>query len=94
MDTQYFPHFIRANYPLLKDETNELLIELGDEFKKYLEEKFANDMDKLKPIWDIEPKTVIMNQVNRSPFKINGYHPALLIHFSDFVTKMKNEAVS
>jgi hypothetical protein len=94
MDTQHFPHFIRANYPVLKNETNELLIELGDEFKKYLEEKFANDMDKLKPIWDIEPKTVIMNQVKRSPFTMNGYHPALLIHFSDFVTKMKNEAVS
>lgn len=93
MDTQHFPHFIRANYPVIANESNEDLIEMGDEFKKYLEDKFKGDLDKLKPIWDIEPRTVIMNQVNRNPFTMNGYHPALLIHFSDFVTKMKNEAI-
>jgi len=91
MNTQHFPHFIRANYPDLKNETNELLTELGGEFKKYLEERFADKMDKLEPIWDIEPKTIIMKQVCKDPFTMNGYHPALLIHFSDFVTKMRLE---
>lgn len=94
MNTQYFPQFIRTHYPVLRNETNELLIELGDEFKKYLEEKYSEDMNKLEPIWDIEPKTIIMNQVNKTPFLMKGYHPGLIIHFEEFMKKMKEEALN
>lgn len=92
MDTQYFPLFCRANSKELQKESNELLIELGNYFKEYLQEKFADKMDILEPIWDINPIKVIMQQGN--PLRINGYHPALLIHFSDFIEKMKSEILS
>jgi len=43
-------------------------------------------MEKLAPIWDINPKTVIMKVGH--PFRHNGYHPALLLHFTDFILQM------
>jgi hypothetical protein len=58
MNLEFFPHFIRANYKSLADETNEQLIEFGKEFKSYLEKKFSGKMDRLKPIWDIEKRTI------------------------------------
>ena len=85
MDTQYFPHFCRANYKEIGNEPNEDLIELGNFFKNHLKAKFADKMDKLEPIWDISPKTVI-NQIG-NPLKINGYHPALLLLFDNFISK-------
>ncbi len=88
MNTQHFPHFIRANYPEISNQSNATLIEIGDEFKKYLEEKFENKMDKLTEIWDIEPRTIIMSMVKNEPFKIKGYHAALILHFSEFVKKI------
>jgi len=91
MNLEYFPQFIRINYPALKNESNEDLIDLGSEFKKYLEDKFTNDMQKLEPIWNIDAHTVIMNQVNKSPFMMNGYNPVLIIHFELFIEKTKNE---
>lgn len=89
MDTQYFPHFCRANFKELQNEPNEMLIELGEHFKEYLQKKFEDKMDKLESIWDISPIKVIMQQGH--PLKMNGYHPALLLHFSDFITKMNSE---
>jgi hypothetical protein len=83
MDVKYFPNFCRANFKGLQNESNELLIELGDHFKEYLQEKFADKMEKLEPIWDINPINVIMEQGH--PIKINGYHPALLLHFIEFL---------
>jgi len=85
MNTEYFPHFIRANYPNMTGETNELLVEFGDEFKKYLVEKFASNPEKLETFWNIDPKTVVMNMVKNSPFLINGYSPALILHLDEFV---------
>ncbi len=92
MNLEYFPHFIRKNYPALRNEQNELLLELGAEFKKYLEVVFKENMDKLAPIWNIDARDVIMNQVNKTPFMMNGYHSALIIHFGNFIDKMKREA--
>ena len=89
MNTEFFPHFIRANYPSLGSESNETLIEAGEDFKKYLEEKFEGNLEKLEPIWDINPKTIIMNQVNNTPFLVNGYHPAFIIHFENFVKEIQ-----
>lgn len=93
MNTEYFPHFVKVNYPHVKHESNDSLVELGDVFKTYLKNKFAGKMDKLIPIWDIDPKTVVMNQINKEPFTVNGYHPALILHFTDFVNEMKKEAL-
>ncbi len=92
MNTQYFPHFIRANYPVLTNEPNELLIELGEAFKQYMSELFEGKMDNLEPIWNIDSRTIVMNKVNQIPFLVNGYHPALIIHFEQFFTKMKKES--
>lgn len=92
MDLQYFPHFLRINYPELgKQITDEEIAEIGTMFKKHLEGIFRNKMDKLEPIWNIDAKKIIMNQVEQKPFLINGYHPALIIHFGEFVEKFKNE---
>ena len=87
MDTQYFPHFIRANFDHF-EITNEDAIEIGDSFKEYLLEKFQGKEDKLEPIWDISPLTVIKN--DGRPDKVHGYHPALLVHFTNFVEYHKN----
>lgn len=84
MKTEYFPHFIRANYPMAKDLSNDDISEIGKGFKEYLEKKFEGQIEKLEPIWDIDPKTVVMAQVNKDPFRMNGYHPALFIHFENF----------
>lgn len=92
MNLEYFPHFIRVNFPAFKNESNELLTELGVEFKAYLETKFEGEMAKLIPIWNIDARAVIMNQVNREPFTMKGYHPALILHFIQFMDKMKEEA--
>jgi len=89
METEFFPHFIRMNYPSMGNEKNVLLIAFGEEFKTYLENKFEGQMEKLAPIWDINPKTVIMKVGH--PFRHNGYHPALLLHFTDFISQMVEE---
>ena len=88
MDTQWFPHFLRKNYPKI-EVTNEEAIEIGEEFKEYLQEVFKDEESKLNEIWDISPKKVIFNQDH--PFKVNGYDPVLIIHFDLFVQKMKKQ---
>lgn len=91
MNLKYFPHFIRKNYTDFKASNDEIM-EVGVEFKEYLQDIFKYSMDKLEPIWNIDAKTVIMNQVNNTPFLVNGYHPALIIHFERFIEKVKKEA--
>lgn len=97
MNTQHFPHFVKANYPSFRNESIETLIEVGDEFKNYLEEKFKDNVSKLNDIWNIEPNHIIMMQVNKTPFRVNGYHPALILHFEEFfkqeAEKAKNELI-
>ena len=88
MNLQYFPQFFRINYPKV-EASNEEISEIGIEFKKYLEKTFEGSMEKLEPIWGINPHDVITNMGH--PFRTNGYHPELIIHFGQFVNKMKNE---
>ncbi len=87
MNLEYFPHFIRKNYPETSGITNKEINEIGKAFKKYLENKFRDNLDKLIPIWNIDAKTIIMNEVNKKPFLVNGYHPALIIHFGEYLKK-------
>ena len=83
MNLEFFPQFFRTTYPMV-DATNEEMMEIGKEFKEYLQKKFEGKEEILKPIWDIDAKTVIMNQVNKVPFTMKGYNPALIIHFGEF----------
>lgn len=89
MNLEYFPHFIRANYKAI-DASNEELNAIGILFKEYLQKKFEGEEDKLDAIWAIDPTDVILNMGH--PFKVNGYHPALVIHFSDFCKNRVTEA--
>lgn len=88
MDLQYFPHFIRKNFPEVPG-TNEEFIEIGKEFKAYLEETFKGKEAKLVEIWDISPMKVIRD--DGKMFKVNGYDPVFVFHFTEFVEKMKKE---
>lgn len=87
MNLNYFPHFIRKNFPETANESNEDLIEIGKMFKSYLQRKYAGKEDKLNEIWNIDPETVICNETKSLPFKTNGYHPALILHFHNFIKK-------
>lgn len=82
MKTEFFPAFLKINYPEFEIE-NEDAIQIGNEFFKYLFEKFNGDESKLETICDIEPLKAILNREH--PFKVNGYDPALVYHFSEFV---------
>lgn len=82
MKTQFFPQFIRMNYPDF-EISNEDAIDLGDEFKKYLLDKFKGEEHKLEQWWDIEPINVILNVDH--PLKMNGYEPVLIYHFGEFI---------
>lgn len=94
MNTFYFPAFIRISFSGegITSESNDLLITLGNEFKSYLQNIFKGDMKKLENIWDIEPMAVVKRKMS-DPFAIKGYHPALIIHFCDFMEKMKKQAL-
>jgi hypothetical protein len=63
-------------------------MELGDEFKAYIAEKIK-DPEKLEEIWDISPITVLKRD-GRPPFTY-GYHPAMIIHFTNFISEMEQE---
>jgi len=92
MNLEFFPHFLRSNFPMVKSElSEEAITTIGVGFKKYLEKKFEGKEDNLEPIWNIDANKVIMNQVNKEPFKVNGYHPALLIHFQEFCKAFSDE---
>lgn len=90
MNLEYFPAFIRMNYPELRGYSNKTLIDLGKEFKDYLHEVFKDDLKKGEAIWDIDVHTIVKSQLF-DPFSINGYHPALIIHFGEFIERMKND---
>jgi hypothetical protein len=94
MNVSYFPAFIRISFQGegITTQSNALLITLGNEFKTYLKEKYKGDMKKLEDVWDIEPVSVVKRQMF-DPFGIKGYHPALIIHFCDFMEKMKKQAL-
>jgi hypothetical protein len=94
MNVAYFPAFIRMSFQGegITTQSNALLITLGDEFKIYLKEKYKGDIKKLEDIWNIEPIAVVRRQMS-DPFAMKGYHPALLLHFCDFMEKMKKQAL-
>lgn len=88
MNLEYFKHFLRANYTEAASLMSAKEIEeTGKLFKDYLKDKFKGKLEKLEPIWDINLTTVIPQF--GSPIRYNGYHPALIIHFEEFIKKTK-----
>lgn len=85
MNLEYFPHFLKSNYPSSSSFSDEEVAEIGVAFKQYLEDTFKSNPDKLEKIWKIDARDVIMHQVNKHPFMVNGYHPALILHFDKFI---------
>ena len=88
MDTQFFPHFIRANYKGFQIENKEA-IEIGNMFKIYLEEILKDKQELLTKISNINPIEVIKKIGH--PLKINGYEPVLLAHFDQFIKQEQSK---
>ena len=87
MDLKYFPQFFRLNYPKVEASIEEIN-EIGKMFKAYLQKKFEGKEDKLEPIWNIDPMKVIFSIGHQ--LKVNGYEPALVLHFFNFIEAIKN----
>ena len=80
-----FRFFIRKNWKH-NDLSNDELDDLGEEFEKYLNEKLSKDAwDKIVPK---DPQEVIRDMDH--PLKENGFHPAFMLHFMDFLKIMKD----
>lgn len=90
IDAQYFPNFVRGAIPKAGHLSSEDIMELHGPFCEYLEglTPWPLAMDVMV---DISPKTVVDRQL-RHWGHINGYHPALIWHFTSFTDKMKKEA--
>lgn len=87
MNIEHFPAFIRVNFPMTKDEDDTFLKVVGWGFKEYLKNKFSNNLQALQDIWDIDPVKAFMYKMEEHPFKVNGYHPVMLVHFNQFIEK-------
>ena len=91
MDLQYFPHFVRRNFPYIQI-SNEDAIQVGENFKEYLLETYKGKEDELERIWDITPLSILRNSFNMdifNPRTVNGFSPALLLQFDKFIEKSK-----
>lgn len=78
-----FRFFLRKNYPEVANISNDECDELGELFDIYLKETIKEEtFDKIYPKNELE---VVMNMDH--PLKQNGFHPALIIHFNNFVEK-------
>lgn len=87
MNTEYFPIFISAIYPKVHIDRLDA-IELGNQFKKYLIDKFKDKPNNLEIFWNIDFINVV--SCLDHPTRIKGYHPALILHFNNFIKEMKN----
>ena len=91
MNLNYFPHFIRIFHPELVNISDDVIIEIGSHFKQYLKEIFVDKLSKLDEIWNIDLLTVIPRIEH--PLFVNGYHPALILHYERFVEIEKSKAI-
>lgn len=83
----WFPHFVRINFPKAAGYSNEDLIELGGHFTEYMNENFEADF--IDRIWPNKITEIIMYADH--PFKTNGYEPALVLHFIQWIEKQIKE---
>ena len=79
-----FRFFIRKNYQGI-EVSNEDCDELNIQFSDYLKSKC--DEKQLSNFFPKKEFDVILNSDN--PLKVNGFHPAFFLHFSNFIKEQK-----
>ncbi len=87
--TDTFRYFIRKNFPEIGQISNEDIDEIGIEFHKHLD-SILNEEQKEK----ILPKSamdIVMN--SEHPFKTNGFEPAYVLHFTQWVKEQQEAQV-
>jgi hypothetical protein len=90
MQIEHFPLFIAKIFPeAYKQGTTEELKEIGVIFQEYLNKKFKGKEDMLKEISDINPINIIEHF--GTPLRPLGYHPALILHMSQFAEEQKEQ---
>ena len=87
MNLEHFHCFLSVTHPGAVAELTEEQIRLtGKAFKSYLQKIFEGNEKKLEEIWNIDPVNAMKNMDH--PFRTKGFHPALILHFDQFI---KNE---
>lgn len=83
-----FRYFIRKNFPEIGSElSNKDIDEIGVEFHKHLDSKLSEEQKER-----ILPKNAIDVIIKSGhPFKTNGFEPAYVLHFTQWV-KEQSEA--
>lgn len=85
MNLHYFPTFLRSIFPDLVKESDGYLIQIGDDFKRFIVDKFKGTDNQLKEILNIDPWYVTLKI--GEPFRLKGYHPGLLRFLCDFLNR-------
>lgn len=75
-----FRYFVRSNFEDIK-ASNEELDEINQKFSEYLKGKFTQEQ--LSRFLPKSPFDVIINKDH--PFRTNGFEPAFVLHFLDYV---------
>lgn len=78
----WFRYFLRKNFPMVGNSmSNEDCDAIGEDFMSYLEIKVSEEgRNKIIPKNNME---IILNVDH--PLKQNGFHPALYLHFEEFL---------
>jgi hypothetical protein len=86
---ELFRYFIRKLYNGV-DISNDDIDEINNEFSNYLNNLNLTDLQKE----NILPKSIFDVLLNSDhPFRVNGFPPAFVIHFEQFVEKEKAKAI-
>ena len=85
-----FRFFLRKNYEGI-EINNDDCDELGEEFYKYLRDLNLNE-EQRKNILPKNTFDVILNADH--PLRINGFPPAYVLHFTQFVEQQKEKALA
>lgn len=88
-----FLFFLRVNYPniydIFKINPFETSKEINLRFSKYLKNKCSEEQ--LKNFLPESHANVLLYFLNKHPLYINGFHPAFIIHFNNFlIVERKN----
>jgi len=87
---ELFRYFFRKTFKDV-EISNEECDEIGEEFYKYL--RGLNLTEEQKK--NILPKNIFDVILNADhPFKTNGFEPAYVFHFTEFVAQQKQKAIS
>lgn len=82
-----FRYMLRKNYPAALFLPNKVVDQLGIKFDTELKSKVD-----IKTYLKIAPKDVVEIIMNMDhPFKHNGFHPAYVLHFNNWLQEQKKE---